>query len=188
VDRHSFSVVLGPAGSGKTTLGLQFLSALADKERGLLFGFYENPAALRLKARDLKLEFHSLEQGGRVDIIWRPATEGLIDEIGLELLETVKTKGITRLFLDGIDAFHKLTNENDRVGAFLAALCNELRALGVTTLASAETNLSGPLSFDGHTPTGLSPIAENIVLLRHAVLHSETYRLLTVLKARGSPD
>jgi circadian clock protein KaiC len=184
VDRHSVSVVLGPAGSGKTTLGLQFLSALADKERGLLFGFYENPAALRLKARDLKLQFHSLEQDGRVDILWRPATEGLIDEIGLELLETVKTKGITRLFLDGINAFHKLTDENDRVGAFLAALCNELRALGVTTLASAETNLSGPLSFDGHTPTGLSPIAENIVLLRHAVLHSETYRLLTVLKAR----
>jgi circadian clock protein KaiC len=184
VDRHSVSVVLGPAGSGKTTLGLQFLSALADTERGLLFGLYENPAALRLKARDLKLEFCSLEQAGRVDIIWRPATEALIDEIGLELLEKVKTRGITRLFLDGIDAFRKLTDETDRIGAFLAALCNELRALGVTTLASAETNLGGPLSFDGHTPTGLSPIAENIVLLRHAVLHAETYRLLTVLKAR----
>jgi circadian clock protein KaiC len=187
VDRHSVSVVLGPAGSGKTTLGLQFLSALPDPERGLLFGFYENPAALRLKARALKLGFYSLEQSGRVNVIWRPATEALIDEIGLELLEAIKANGITRVFLDGIDAFRKLTDETDRVGAFLAALCNELRAIGVTTLASAETDLTGPLpwlSFDGHTPTGLSPIAENIVLLRHAMLYSETHRLLTVLKAR----
>jgi circadian clock protein KaiC len=40
------------------------------------------------------------------------------------------------------------------------------------------------LAFDGHTPTGLSSIAENIIVLRHAPLVSETHRLLTVIKAR----
>jgi circadian clock protein KaiC len=187
IDRHSVTVVLGPAGSGKTTLGLQFLSALAGDERGMLFGFYENAAALRLKAHALNLRFQPLEQEGRIDVFWRPATEGLIDEIGFELLHAVKIGKVKRLFLDGIDAFRKLTDEGDRIGAFLGALCNELRALGVTTLASAETNLSGPFSwlgFDGHTPTGLSPVAENIVLLRHVALYSETHRLLAVLKAR----
>ncbi|HWN48840.1 MAG TPA: ATPase domain-containing protein [Xanthobacteraceae bacterium] len=187
LDRHSVSVVLGPAGSGKTTLGLEFLSALAENERGLLFGFYENSAALRLKARALNLPFCSLDERGRMDVIWRPATEARIDEIGLELLDAVKTGGIKRLFLDGVDAFRRLTDETDRVGAFLAALCNELRANGVTTLAAAETSLTGALpwlTFDSHTPTGLSPVAENIVLLRQVVFHSETHRLLTVLKAR----
>ncbi len=122
-----------------------------------------------------------------MDIIWRPATEARIDEIGLELLDAVKTGGIKRLFLDGVDAFRRLTDEIDRVGAFLAALCNELRANGVTTLAAAETSLTGALpwlTFDSHTPTGLSPVAENIVLLRQVVFHSEAHRLLTVLKAR----
>src|ERR1700730_441343 len=122
-----------------------------------------------------------------MDIIWLPATEARIDEIGLELLDAVKTGGIKRLFLDGVDAFRRLTDETDRVGAFLAALCNELRANGVTTLAAAETSLTGALpwlTFDSHTPTGLSPVAENIVLLRQVVFHSETHTLLTVLKAR----
>jgi circadian clock protein KaiC len=186
LDRHSVTVVLGPAGSGKTTLGLQFLSALEAGEHGLLFGFYENAAALRQKAHALKLEFQTLEEHGRLEILWRPATEALIDEIGLELLDAVKNRNVTRLFIDGVDAFRKLTDE-DRVGAFLAALCNELKAIGVTTLASAETDLSAPLSwlaFDGRRPTGLSPIAENIILLHHAPLYSETHRLLAVLKAR----
>jgi len=49
--------------------------------------------------------------------------------------------------IDGIDGFSKLTDEKNRVGSFLSALCNELRALGVTTLATAERpcrNNAGP--------------------------------------------
>jgi circadian clock protein KaiC len=186
-DRHSVTVVFGPAGIGKTTLGMQFLSATSHDEHALYYGFYENTAAMRLKARALNLKFEGLEREGRLALVWRPATEALIDEIGAELLGLVRSKGINRLFLDGVDAFRKLTDETDRLGAFFGALCNELRALGVTTLASAETNMAGPfpwLAFDGHPPSGLSPIAENIVLLRQAVLHSETHRLLTVLKSR----
>jgi circadian clock protein KaiC len=187
LDRHSVTVVLGPAGSGKTTLGLEFLSVLQDGERGLLFGFYENASALRLKARALNLPFRSLDEGGRIDIIWRPATEARIDEIGLELLDAVRAGEIKRLFLDGVDAFRRLTDESERVGAFLSALCNELRASGVTTLAAVETSLGEALpwlAFDGHTPTGLSPVAENIVLLRQVAFHSQSHRLVAVLKAR----
>jgi circadian clock protein KaiC len=37
----STSMVMGPSGTGKTTLGLQFLSRCSETEPGLLFGFYE---------------------------------------------------------------------------------------------------------------------------------------------------
>ena len=186
VDRHSVTAVLGPAGSGKTTLGLQFLSTLKDGERGLLFGFHENAAALHLKSNALQLRFQELERSDALGIIWRPETEALIDEVALELLSAARANRVTRLFLDGIDAFRMLTDEPDRIGGFLSALCNELRALGVTTLVSAETSITGALSWltGGHSPTGLSSIAENIIVLRQVTLHSQTHRLLTVLKAR----
>jgi circadian clock protein KaiC len=186
VDRRSVTIALGPSGSGKTTLGLEFLSAIGARERGLLYSFYENPASLRLKASAFNLKFAELERSGAVQILWRPITEALIDELALELLTAAKSEHVARLFLDGIGAFRALTSESERVGAFLSALCNELRALGVTTVISAETNLTGALSWltDGYSPTGLSAIAENVVLLRHVVLHSETHRLLAVLKAR----
>ena len=42
----STTLIMGPSGVGKTTLGLQFLSRCSEAEPGLLFGFYETPARI----------------------------------------------------------------------------------------------------------------------------------------------
>src|ERR1700693_1892643 len=41
---RSATMLIGPSGTGKTTLGLQFLSLSTADEPGLLLGFYETPA------------------------------------------------------------------------------------------------------------------------------------------------
>jgi circadian clock protein KaiC len=183
------TVLLGPAGSGKTTIGLHFLGESSAKEAGLLFGFHENPAALRIKAEKLSLPVHGLFESGHVNIEWQPATEALLDEVCARLLDEIRRSKVRRLFLDGVDGLEKLSPDKARVEAMFAALCNELRALGVTTFVTAETELAGivpgqPLA--GLALKGLSPIAENIVVLRLAAVRSEIHRLISVLKARHS--
>ncbi len=185
IDTHSVTVVLGPSGSGKTTAGLQFLCGGGAGEPAMWFGFHENPMALKLKARALKLPLDA--RGDSISLLWRPQTEAILDEVATELLTAIRARGTKRLVIDGIDGFSKLTDEKSRIGSFLSALCNELRALGVTTLATAETDHAGitpgqPLA--GVNQTGLSAVAENIVALHLAALRSETWRLMTVLKAR----
>ena len=185
VDTHSVTVVLGPSGSGKTTAGLQFLTGGPPDEPALLFGFHENPMALRLKAKALQLPLE--ERGDNIVMMWRPQTEALLDEVATEMLTMLKQRNIKRLVIDGIEGFSKLTDEKTRVGSFLSALCNELRALGVATLATAETEHMGltpgqPLA--GVNQTGLSAVAENIIALHLAALRSENHRLLTILKSR----
>jgi circadian clock protein KaiC len=185
VDQHSVTMVLGPPGSGKTTAGLQFLLGGPAEEPAIHFGFHENPMALSLKARALKLPIDARKD--TLHLLWRPQTEAILDEVALELLSAIKQHGAKRLVIDGIEGFSKLTDEAKRITAFLSALCNELRAQGVTTLATAETDHIGvipgqPLA--GVASTGLSPVAENIIALRLAALRSETYRLMTVLKSR----
>lgn len=185
VDTHSVTVVLGPSGSGKTTAGLQFLTGGPADEPAMLFGFHENPKALKLKAQALKLPLDS--RGELISLLWRPQTEAILDEVATELLNAIKQRGVRRLVIDGIEGFSKLTDEKHRVGSFLLALCNELRALGVTTLATAETDHAGiapgqPLK--GVNQTGLSAIAENIIALHLAAVRSENHRLMTILKSR----
>ena len=185
VDTHSVTVVLGPSGSGKTTAGLQFLTGGAADEKAMLFGFHENPMALRIKAESLKLPLKA--RGDKIMLMWRPQTEAVLDEVATELLSSIKQNGVRRLVIDGIEGFSKLTDEKERVGSFLSALCNELRALGVTTLATAETDHAGitpgqPLK--GVNQTGLSAVAENIIALHLAALRSENHRLMTILKSR----
>lgn len=185
VDTHSVTVVLGPSGSGKTTAALQFLTGGPADEPAMLFGFHENPMALRIKAESLKLPLKA--RGDRITLLWRPQTEAVLDEVATELLTSIKQSGVRRLVIDGIEGFSKLTDEKTRIGSFLSALCNELRALGVTTLATAETDHAGmtpgqPLK--GVNQTGLSAVAENIIALHLAALRSENHRLMTILKSR----
>jgi circadian clock protein KaiC len=187
--RHSVTVVLGPAGSGKTTMGLQFLGASSQDEPALLFSFYENPAALRVKARKLKLRVADLFDSGQVEVIWQPATEGLLDEVCGGLLDAIHRRKVRRLFLDGLEGFEKLGPDNARVANVVAALCNELRGLSVTTLTTAETELAGIVpgqSLAGLALQGLSPVAENLVVLRLAAVNAEIHRLIAVVKARDS--
>jgi circadian clock protein KaiC len=185
VDTHSVTVVLGPSGSGKTTAGLQFLTGGSADEPAMLFGFHENPMALKIKARTLGLPLEA--RGELISLLWRPQTEAILDEVATELLSVIRQRGVRRLVIDGIEGFSKLTDEKSRVGSFLSALCNELRALGVTTLATAETDHAGitpgqPLK--GVNQTGLSAVAENIIALHLAAVRSENHRLMTILKSR----
>jgi circadian clock protein KaiC len=187
--RHSVTLLVGPSGSGKTTAGLHFLNGSSAKEPGLVFGFHENAAALRVKAKALGFPLERLIDSGHVQVIWQPATEAVLDQTCATLLAALRARGVRRLFLDGADGFEKLTEEKDRVGSLLRALCNELRSMGVTTMATAETDLSGlvpgqPLG--GLSLTGLSAVAENIVVLRLAAVRAEIHRLVAVIKARDS--
>jgi circadian clock protein KaiC len=75
----SASMVMGPSGVGKTTLGLQFLSRSSSAQPGLLFGFHETPARIHAKVDDICRPLRSLFDSGGVDMVWQPPTDGLLD-------------------------------------------------------------------------------------------------------------
>ncbi len=84
--RRSSSIIMGPAGSGKSTAGLHFLGAGGD-ERGIYVSFNESESAIRLKAKTLQLPVARLLEEGTVEVMWRPATEGVFDEACAAILE-----------------------------------------------------------------------------------------------------
>ncbi len=102
----STTMVLGPPGSGKTLLGLHFLTAGArEGQNGLYFGFYETPDRLQEKASNVGLELGSTGGGGMVEIVWQPSYERLLDELAEQLLAVVERGKVRRLFIDGLKGF-----------------------------------------------------------------------------------
>jgi len=186
---NSTALLTGPPGIGKTTLGLHFLSQCDENSRGLHFGFYETPEAISSKANALDLPLKRLIEQGHVDVLWQPTTEGILDEACHRLLDAVKTRGVRRLFIDGLEGFERLTTDRERLGHIFAAFSNELTALGVTALYTSEADLIGsvsglPLS---HLPLqGVSCIAEIILVMRYVELRAHLHRVLAVLKVRDS--
>jgi circadian clock protein KaiC len=185
--RGSTTLLIGPAGSGKTTLGLHMLTQCSVEEPGLLFGFYETPAALEVKAAAIKLPLRKLIKSGAVEVIWQPTTEAMIDEIGHRLLAAVRRRGVMRLVVDGLGGFERLAPDRSRLDAILSAFNNEFFNLGTTTLYIAEAEVSGGIKgvpLDGLVLKGVSPVAQNILLMRYVELRSTLYRMLSVLKVR----
>ena len=181
--RASSSVVLGPSGAGKTALGLQFLSACSADEPGLLLGFYETPERLCTRAEGIAPHLPGLVRDDIVRFQWHGAAEGLIDEVASQLLHTVRTNNIRRLVIDSLQGFEDMTTQPDRMTLFYRALTSQLRELDVTTLCTMEVReLTGPMA---RPPlTRLTPIAENLILLRHVEEMGQLHRLVSVMKLR----
>ncbi|MCW2241477.1 ATPase domain-containing protein [Azospirillum canadense] len=179
------SVVMGPTGIGKTTFGLQFLARSRQEEPGLLFGFYETPERLKVKAEALRLDLVGLEVSGAVEIVWQPQGENVLDELGHRLLDSVRRRGVRRLFVDGLGGLIESAIHPQRISRFLSVLTHELRALGATTVFSVETrDIVGPTV---QVPIdGISSLVEGMMVLRYVEAQGRTHRVLSITKIRDS--
>jgi len=79
IPRNSMTMLEGPPGVGKTTLGLHFLGSCSAVEPGLLFTTSDSPESLLAKARALGLPAAKLIEAGHVEVVWQSSTEGLLD-------------------------------------------------------------------------------------------------------------
>lgn len=183
--RGSTTLALGSSGSGKTVLGMQFLAEGARRgERCLHFGFFETPAALRLKADRLKMPFEKWIKSGVMELQWQSPAEGVLDVLADRLLTTVREKKIERLFIDGLVGFKEAENER-RIGGYLSVIGEWLTAHNVTSLISEETRQL--FIDDVFVPTGgVSAAFHNILFLRQVELDATLRRLISVMKTRDS--
>jgi circadian clock protein KaiC len=183
--RGSTAVVFGPTGVGKTTLGLHFLDAASASEPGLLFGFYEPPPRVLLKAQALGLDLAAKERDGTLEMIWHPPTEQSLDGLGHRLLAAVRARGVKRLFIDGVDGFLRAAVHPDRISHFFSALTHELRILGVTGMYTVE--LQSLFGLEVELPLqGISCLTENVFLLRYVERDARIRRVFAIVKARDS--
>lgn len=181
----SVTAVVGPAGAGKTTFGIDFLRLGTPERPAVHFGFYETPERLTAKAAALNIDVPALVKSKAVRILWRPLTENLLDKLAYDLLNAVRESGAERLFIDGLGGFERAAVEPHRTVEFFAALFNELRSTGVTTVCTWEVKeLSGPW-MTNPAPALLSLI-DNVFGLQHVTVGDEQRRSLQVLKMRDS--
>jgi circadian clock protein KaiC len=179
----AMAAIVGPSGTGKTTLGLQFLQGSSADEPGLLFGCYEPPERLRLKAAIMGFDLAAAEQRGSVELLWHPTGEHLLDELAHGLLGAVRRRGVKRLVIDGIAGFQQAAVEPERIVRFWSALSHELRALGVTALHTLE--MPELIGAEIRVPvSGMPSLAEVMILLRYVELRSRLFRLISLFKVR----
>src|SRR6185295_14824077 len=89
--RGSTTLVAGPTGSGKTIMGLHFITQGALKgEKGLYVGFQENPTQLARVMHNLGWDPEKLLNGGNFNLLYKSPVELQLDTITGELSRRVR--------------------------------------------------------------------------------------------------
>ena len=133
--KGSVTVITGPSGAGKTALALHFVAQATPADKALYFSFYESPALL---LRTMEVLGVPRPADDAVEFRWQPFGENVLDRMAAELLERVAATGASRVVIDGAGGFMAAPAFPERGGPFLAALADELRRLGATTLVTLE--------------------------------------------------
>jgi circadian clock protein KaiC len=180
----SATVVLGPSGTGKTTLGLHFLAeGLRRGESALHFGFYEPPAQLVAQAELFAMPLGRWIDDGKLQLIWRPPAENILDALAYDLVVTARRAKVSRLVIDGLFGF-RTSGYQQRLPGFCAVLNQELRALGITMLMTEEGHR---LRLPGVHAQVASALFDNVVNLRSDGGGPAGGRTIRVRKARQAP-
>lgn len=183
--RRSVTLVSGSAGAGKSTLALQFLLEGARRgEPGLYVTTEEGPEQLFASAAAFGLPLKAAVKKGLIRIHWvtraRLRTEQLLTVIA-DLLTAMKAK---RVVLDASPHMVGDDGEPDDLGLMLQQLVVRWKTLRVTGLVALEAHQLLPGNM--RSERNLSPIADNVLLLRYRDTGTGLVATLTVVKTRGS--
>ena len=183
----SITLVKGAPGTGKTTLGIQFLySGITDEdERGLLVSFEEFPFSLHRDALSLGWDLRKLEKEERLRLIFTSPRIFLASLQSPEspLNRTIQEWDIRRLVLDSISHFTRMTRDPKELRQIYNRVINGLKREGITSILTSEDSGTG---LSTEEKGRLSFIVDNIILMRYVEIDSSMQRAILVLKTRGS--
>ena len=183
--RRSVTLVSGSAGIGKSTLGLQFVLDGASRGESAVFAsLEESPAQLINSAAVLDLGLGKVVADGLVDLLFLSGSQFRAPQLLSILEHKIRERKATRLVLDGVT--HLLTQgfPLDELRQLLYRLVARLKRLDVTSIFTLESKsmfMTGSI-----TDLDLSPVADNLLLLRYVQRDDQLVSTMTAVKTRGS--
>jgi circadian clock protein KaiC len=181
----SATLIAGPTGSGKTTIGIQFiLEGLRQGERCLLVNFQENPTQLAHQMEQIGGTLDD-DARGRLELLYYSAVELSIDKIVVSIFQALRRGGIRRVVIDAIGDLAIAANDSNRMHNYLYALVQHFAVRGVSSMLTFEADPPIMSSEMGHGR--LSHMSDNIVFLDIRARDGIVGRTLRIAKARGTP-
>ncbi len=174
-------LVVGPPGTGKTILSLQFLlEGLKRGERCLFISLEEGVDELKENCRNI-IDIKGFEENGLFAVLH----ESPLSFNPYKHLNRVERalEGVSRVAINTISEYSR-SMDRAMVSEFLAALKSVLKGRGITSLWTAHaSNIFGSIANEEHEACY---IADTVLLLRFVEITSNLRRALSIIKMRGN--
>jgi len=183
----SIALFQGAPGTGKTTLGMQFLyeGVKQQGESGLLITFEQFPHTLYRDALAHGWNLRELEQDGKLRVVFTSPQVFLssLQSPISPINSAIRDMEVKRAVIDSVTQFQTLSRNPVELRAHYNHLINGLRREGITSVLLSEA--SGPDFVRGDRGR-LAFVVDSVILLRYVEIDSVMQRAVAVLKTRGS--
>jgi circadian clock protein KaiC len=181
------NLVEGPPGTGKSTLGMQFIynGIRYHNEPGLIVTFEEFPQQYYRDAEGFGWDFRKLEREGKLRVIMTSpeVSRSDLESVGGTIETLAREMGARRILIDSISHFDQLTPDPVELRAVVYSFINALKREGLTSILTRETPI---LLGSEEGDNDIAFVVDTYLLLRYVEIESAIHKALLVLKLRGS--
>jgi circadian clock protein KaiC len=184
LDRGSATMIMGPAGVGKSSLAMQFASsAVAGGDRVSFFIFEEHRTVFLKRAASLGFDLGPAIEAGHLSVQQVDPAEMSAGEFAYEVRTSVETHGSTMVIIDSLNGYFNAMPEEHFLTLHLHELLSYLTDASVTTIVIvSQHGALGQVS----SPVDVSYLADSVILLRYYETRGAFGRAISMLKKRTS--
>ncbi len=182
LDRGTSCLVLGPAGTGKSTVALQFACAVAKRrEKVQIYLFEEVERTLLMRAKSVGLPVSELKALGRISILSVDPTQLSPGHFVAMVRKAVEEDGVRMVVIDSLNGYLQAMPDAKFLEIQLHELLSFLAYQGVVTLMTvAQHGLLG----EPTAPVDLTYLADTVILLRYFEESGRVRKAISVVKKR----
>ena len=182
VENGSSTLILGPAGTGKSLIAMVFAAAaVARGEKVALFVFDEELGLLFERMRYLGIDLAAMQDSGAMIIEQVDAAELSPGEFAHGVRDKVDKHQIKTVIIDSINGYQAAMMEEGSPVMHIHELLLFLNRRGAATFMTvAQQGLVG----DMKAPVDLTYLADTVILLRYFEALGQVRRAMSVIKKR----
>ena len=184
LERGSATMIMGPAGVGKSSLALQFAThAAAAGQKVAFFIFEEHRTVFLKRATSLGFAVGPLMEAGMLLVQQIDPAEMSAGEFAYTVRTTVETENAAIVVIDSLNGYFNAMPEQHFLTLQLHELLSYLTDAAVTTiLIVSQHGAIGHVS----SPVDVSYLADAVILLRYYETRGAFRRAISMLKKRTS--
>lgn len=186
VQRGTSTLIAGPAGTGKSTIGTQFAySAAARQERSAVFTFDETLQSYLSRSRGLGMDLEPYLQNKTIHLEQVDPAELSPGEFIDRIYRGVQDRQWRVVIIDSLNGLMTSMSEERALTVQLHEALSYLNQAGVATFLILAQY--GVLGANVSSPADISYLADNVLLLRYFEVAGEVRQALSVVKRRSGP-
>jgi circadian clock protein KaiC len=182
VQQGSSALIIGPSGTGKSTIALQFVvAAIARGEKAAMFVFDEELGLLFDRTRSMGFDLEALRDQGSLHVEQVDAAELSPGEFAARVRARVDTAFAKTVVIDSLNGYQAAMPEESALILHIHELLQYLNRQGASTfLTVAQQGLVG----DMQSPIDVTYLADTVILLRYFEAAGHVKRAVSVIKKR----